>query len=125
MHFRVEADPEEFRDKSPDLIRALIKAIAPHDPAFAESLEKALPAKESPLRLPVLKGLHERTAAAYEKQMALMLRDIGRVLNRSLQKGEFYDYTKAIADKSSVAYARVKEVLKRQGLYFDGDLAIR
>lgn len=120
MWLRFEADPDELREKSSDLIRALITAIGPMDPALAESLEKALPPKESILKLPVLKEMHERTAKLYERQMGLMLKDIGKVIDRSLQKGEFFDYTKPLAERDGKAYARVKEVLKRQG-FLDSD----
>jgi hypothetical protein len=120
MHVRIEADPEELREKSTDLLQALAKAFADVSPELAESLEKALPEKESILKLPVLKELHTRTAQAYQRQMQLMLKDIGKVLDRSLNKSDFYDYTKPLADRDGRAYLRVKEVLKRKG-YYDSD----
>ncbi len=121
MHLRIEADPDELKEKSGDLIKALISAIAPSNPDLAESLEKALPPRENELKLPVLRELHQRTADAYEKQMTLMLKDISKVLDSSLHKsGEFFDYTKPIAERDGRAFARVKEVLKRRG-YMDSD----
>lgn len=124
MRFFLEGEPEELAEKSDQLLGELIKSFSGIAPEFAERLAKALPEKLPPveLRLPVLKRLHEKTADEYARQMQLMVRDIGKVLDRSLnaptlQKGEngFYDYTKPISDMQDVAFQRVKSALKKKG----------
>jgi hypothetical protein len=123
VHFRLEAGPEELREKGTALVQALAGALFPAHSELAEQLEKALPRPEPSLKYPVLRELHERTAAAYRKQLDAMLREIGEVLDEAasgVTKSLPVDHTKAIAERDAVAYERIKQVLRRKG-YSDAD----
>jgi hypothetical protein len=62
------------------LLKALSSALESAAPELAEQLLKALPHREPNLKYPVLQALHGRMAAEYERTLARMLTDIGRVL---------------------------------------------
>jgi len=87
MEFRVKATPEELAEKSEDLIKAVLEVIQSVNPGLVENLEKALEPGGRQWRYPVLRALHEKTAALYGKQVDLMLADIGQVLDQGLKKG--------------------------------------
>jgi hypothetical protein len=127
MRLRLEATPEELREKGEALIGELAKSLAPLDPDLAQSLEKALPRKEQGLKFPVLREIAKRQGEAYDKLLKRMLKDIGKVLDRStkttsgvLAKAEFYDHTGPIVDKDEIGYQRVKAVLMQYG-YTEAD----
>lgn len=86
MRLRIEADPGELPAKSDSLAKALADALLHSAPDLADALQKALPEKLPELRFPVLKELHSRTKAEYDKQLRKMLDDIGKVLDGSFQK---------------------------------------
>jgi hypothetical protein len=79
MKLQLDATPEELATKGPILIKALAERIAPHNPDLAENLDKAL-RKESPLKYPTLRDLHEASSDAYQRQSLEMIADIDRVL---------------------------------------------
>jgi len=82
MRFRLEATPEELRDKSDKLIRALVGELADTAPDLSEALDKALPRKEPESRFPVLREIQKRTTEEYERMLNRMNREIGQVLDR-------------------------------------------
>lgn len=133
MKLHLEATSEELAVKASKLAKAVTDLIRPADPELAESLEKALPKKEQELKYPVLRGLQQATEELYAKQVQAMLKEIGKVLDQGLAKEEAPkegpglfgksldepdDFTKEIADRDSVAYRRIKEVLVNRGWKF-------
>jgi len=129
MKLHLEATSEELAVKASKLAKAVTDLIRPADPELAESLEKALPKKEQELKSPVLRGLQQATEELYAKQVQAMLKEIGKVLDQGLAKEEGPglfgksldepdDFTKEIADRDSVAYRRIKEVLVNRGWKF-------
>jgi len=83
MRLKLDATPEELKEKAPNLLKSLGEILEPVSPEMAEILEKALPRKESELKFPVLRELQKRTEVLYDQQLELMLKDISKVLNRS------------------------------------------
>jgi hypothetical protein len=81
----LDADPQELRDKSLQLVSTLAKAIRFDAPDLADLLFKALPPKEPQLRFRALRQLHEITAVAYKDQVQKMLADIHKILDSSVQ----------------------------------------
>jgi len=112
---RLEATPGELVEKSEKLVRKLRDLFWATSPELAESLEKALPRKEQDLKYPVLRELKKQTAEIYDQHMQAMLKEIGKVLDRSVEKSLGYDHTGPIAEKDDVAYKRVKQVLINMG----------
>lgn len=86
MRIRVDATPEELGAKSSEMVKSIEALLRPVNPEMADALEKAIPYKEKELKFPVLRELQKRTETAYEKQMALMIKDIGKVLDKSMGK---------------------------------------
>jgi hypothetical protein len=86
MRLRLEAGPDELRDRGDDLIKALVESLYPVNPELAEKLEKALPHKQEQLKYPVLQELAKKTQEEYERQLNLMNKEIGKVLDRSFKK---------------------------------------
>jgi len=84
VRLRIEATPDELADKSEALIKALADTLSVVDPDLAERLEKAIPKDVPKLRQPALREIHERTRKLYEERLEWMLKDIGKVLDRSL-----------------------------------------
>lgn len=132
MRLRLETSPAELAAKGEALLKALSGALEPVAPELAEQLQKALPPREHSLKYPALQELHGRMAAEYERTLARMLADIGRVLEprgkrqesargSRLQKAEppqadgFEDHSAPIAEKDGRAYARIKVYLQRKG----------
>jgi hypothetical protein len=118
VRLRLEANPEELRDKGVALVQALASALFPAHPELAEQLNKALPKPKPSLKYPVLRELHRRTATAYRKQLDTMLREIGEVLDEAasgVTKSLAVDHKRTIAECDAAAYERVKEVLYRKG----------
>lgn len=100
MRLSLEATPQELEEKSGDLIKAVAEIIEPVDPDMSEALTKALPRKEPVLKYPVLRELQRRTQAAYEVMLDAMLKDIGKVLDQTVEKGgEDSDLFKALTHK--------------------------
>lgn len=94
MKLSLEATPQELEEKSGDLLKALTEIIGPVAPDVVEALAKALPRKEPALKFPVLRELQKRTEALYDKMVESMLKDIGAVLDRGVEKSE--DVEKAL-----------------------------
>lgn len=115
MRFRLNATPKELAEKSGKLVEELSELFQFDAPDLAESLEKALPAKEPELKYPVLRELQAKTAKLYREHMDQMLQAIGKVLDQGLGKSLEHDHTKPVADKDAVAYQRAREVLIRRG----------
>ena len=88
MRLRIEATPDELADKSEALVKALADAIGPMAPDLAEALKKALPKAPVELLQPALREMHKVTRREYEKRLKWMLKDIGKVLDRSLAKAD-------------------------------------
>jgi hypothetical protein len=88
VRLRIEATPDELANKSESLIKALADAIGPAAPDLAEALKKALPKSTAKLIQPALREMHEVTRKEYEKRLNWMLKDIGKVLDRSLAKAD-------------------------------------
>jgi hypothetical protein len=84
MRFRLEAKPGELAQKRDALVKALVDEFGRLDPDLAESLEKALPPKESELKFRVLQELRSQFLEEYERQTKLMLAEIGKVLDRTM-----------------------------------------
>lgn len=82
MKLRLEADPEELREKSTDLLKSLRDGLADVAPEVADYLSKALPPKERALKYPVLRDLEKKTSAEYDRTLKRMVRAIGKVLDR-------------------------------------------
>jgi hypothetical protein len=126
MKLKVEATPDELRDKAPDIVKSIGELLRPVSPDMADILEKAIPYKEKELKFPVLRELQKQTEEAYEKQMELMLKDIGKVLDKSvktttIKKSERSpDYTQKLVAKEDESYEEIKEELKKYG-YVDSD----
>lgn len=108
MKLRVIATPKELEEKAPDLVKSLGDILRPVSPDIADALEKAIPRKEKELKFPVTRTLNEMTKRTYEKQMELMLKDIGKVLDGSLKKSEsdtdMEKATKAVSMKEMKAH---------------------
>ena len=98
MKLRVDGTPEELKEKAPELVKSLGDLLRSVSPDMADALEKAIPHKEKELKFPVLRALQKQTEIAYEKQMDKMLKDIGKVLDRSLKTSIF----KKSEDESNV-----------------------
>jgi hypothetical protein len=88
VRLRIEATPDELANKSESLIKALADAIGPAAPDLAEALKKALPKETVKLIQPALREMHEITRKEYEKRLKWMVKDIGKVLDRSLAKAD-------------------------------------
>ena len=82
MKFRLEADPDELREKADKLLKSLHNELIGTAPDVAEKLEKALPRKEPVLKYPVLRELQKKTAEEYERTLKRMNKEIGKVLDR-------------------------------------------
>ena len=117
MKLRVDATPEELEEKAPDLVKAMIELLRPASPEMADVLEKAIPRKEKELKFPVLRALQKQTEVAYEKQMELMLKDIGKVLDKSLETTVFKksdsDYDNGTDKEQSDMQAHFEKRTKR------------
>jgi valyl-tRNA synthetase len=133
MRLRVDGTPDEIRDKAESLVKSLGDILHPVSPDIAEALYKAIPAKEAELKFPVLRSLQEKTMAAYKKQMELMLKDIGAVLDGALKTSmlgkseiveeESPDYTDEIVARDEKSYEQAKNEIKKYG-YTDADFEI-
>lgn len=82
MKLRLEADPEELREKSTDLLKSLRDGLADVAPEVADYLSKALPPKERELKYPALRDLEKTTSAEYDRTLQRMVRAIGKVLDK-------------------------------------------
>lgn len=86
MKFRLEAAPEELREKSPALIKALLHQLEDADPRIRSALdafekaEKDVSEDQGPLRFPVMRELFRRKRQVYEQQTAVMMAEIEAVL---------------------------------------------
>jgi hypothetical protein len=104
MRLRLEADPNELVVKGDQLIAALTSAFADVHPDLADRLHKAMPEPDhGEAANPVIRELAANFRTAYDKQMALMLKDIGRVLDGAVREvvkgGEDHDLEKARSHK--------------------------
>lgn len=88
MKLHLEATPEELVEKGESLVETISDLLRPASPDLASALEKAIPRKEAELKFPVLRELQKKTEKEYERQMGLMLKDIGKVLDQSVKKSE-------------------------------------
>lgn len=88
MKFRLEATPDEIREKAPELIGRLAKAVAPHAPDVADALEKAATTdKADPeLRHLALREAHAQVAARYRRQMDRMVQEIADAVDAHVEK---------------------------------------
>jgi len=84
VRLQLEATPIELFEKGEALVRELADAFSGMNPDLAESLEKALPPKESELKYAALRGLKGRTDKEYDRMIQKMLREIGKVLDLSV-----------------------------------------
>ena len=85
MKLRLEATPDELREKSGKLIERLRDELIDLAPGLAAILEKALSPKEAVLKYPVLRELAQQTSDEYDRTIERMLKDIGKVLDRPLE----------------------------------------
>jgi len=83
MRLQLEATPDELTEKGEDLIRSLVRQVAPFSPQLAETFEKALPARKVQLRQRVLREIHEKTKIEYQKTLTRMMDDIHKVISRA------------------------------------------
>ena len=119
MKLRIEASPEEFESKGPDLIKALADHIQDYDPALADALFKAVkkpPKKEHELKHKVLKDLDAATHKVYQAAMAKMTKQIldlasGELITKALPQ----DYTLKMNEKDRFHYELARESLKGLG----------
>ena len=88
MRLRIEATPDELADKSEALIKALADSLSDVAPELADQLEKAIPKDIPKLFQPTLRKIHEITRKEYEARLKWMVKDIGKVLDRSMAKAE-------------------------------------
>lgn len=133
MKLRVDGTPEELREKAPDLVKSLSELLNSVDLDMEDVLEKAIPYKEKELKFPVLRALQKQTEVAYEKQMELMIKDIGKVLDKSLKTSTFKksesseekspDYTKQIVAKDEKSYEQIKAEFLKDG-YSESDFEV-
>lgn len=97
MKLKITATPNELAEKSEQLVRQVSALLRYANPELSESLEKALPTKEPVLKYPVLQELLQITQDSYEKHLKLMLDEIGKVLDESIDKSlEPGDLAKAV-----------------------------
>lgn len=122
MKLRLDATPQELAEKGERLVESLGELFRSVNPDLAEALEKALPRKESELKFPVLREIQKKEEAEYERQMKLMVKDIGKVLDKSLQKSESAspDFVGGILNTEEEHYRKVKQALIERG-YVDED----
>ena len=126
MKLRLDATPKELAEKSEQLVQSVSTLLRPVSPELADALEKALPRKEAELKFPVLRDLQKKTEVLYDKQMDLMLKDIGKVLDKSLSAKAVKkslpspDYSQKIVAKEEKAYGRIKADLIARG-YVEAD----
>lgn len=86
MRLALDTTPQEYWLKRDTLIKALVDRIGQFDPELAETLEKALPAKEPELKYKAMQELHDQTAVEYSKMLKRMTADITEVLKSGKQR---------------------------------------
>lgn len=87
MRLRLEATPDELLVKGDALVDAIAQAVQDVHPDLADRLHKAMPEPDDgEPAYPVIRDLCANFRAAYEKQTAAMLKDIGRVLDGASQE---------------------------------------
>lgn len=119
MRIRLEGNLEELPKKAPEILRRLAETFAPSSPESArvlEFIEKAEPRKEPQLKHPALRGIQRQMKARYNRQMKAMLRDIGAVLDRSLEKSQDpTDHSQVAAQQDEKLYRDIKAKFFQMG----------
>lgn len=85
MRVQLDATPQELSEKGEELIKALVRELAPVSPELAESLEKALPEKEPALKYRALRDIHKITKEEYAKTLERIHLDIAKVLSEAVE----------------------------------------
>lgn len=88
MRLVIEATQDELAEKSEALVKAIAGVLEDVAPELADRLEKAIHKGVPKLAQPALRRIHEITRKEYEARLKWMVRDIGKVLDRSLSKAE-------------------------------------
>lgn len=88
MRLVIETTQDELAEKSEDLVKAIAGILSDVAPELAERLEKAIPKGVPKLSQPALRRIHEITRKEYGARLKWMVRDIEKVLDRSLSKAE-------------------------------------
>lgn len=90
MRLTIESTQDELSEKTEDLVKALADVIGAVRPDIAAALEKAVAHDHTNREMyqPALRDIHKVTAKAYKKRLKWMLKDIGKVLDRSIAKAE-------------------------------------
>ncbi len=141
MRLRLDATPEELKDKGPELVKALANEVKDANPELAHNLEKALPKKEPALKYKALRDLHQGNRKVYRTTLDSMVDGIQDILeNPKLQKAkiskeavlylhvlntqyECKDCNMFIADKDRCTVHKPNEVIRAHGscgLYHPG-----
>lgn len=122
MKIRLEATPEELRERADELVTQLSKALRAHAPEVAERLEKASSPKEVELRHRALRDMHQRAQKLYQMQMDRMIDDIGQALERriktlgAVEKGD-PNYLSNVIDMAEANYDKIKAELTEFGYH--------
>lgn len=89
MKLTITGDPAEIREKGAKLVKAVASRVLP--PQAMERLEKALQADDKPSatgqRYPGLQAIQDEVRTRYERRMAQMVAEIGKVLDEPRQHG--------------------------------------
>lgn len=99
MRVRLEATPDELREKGPLLVETLARSVRHANPELAAALSKAIAPETVTLRHRALQELKERTDAAYKAQMKKMVTEIGAVLDGGVVSKSLESETSASAQE--------------------------
>ena len=88
MRLRIEATQDELASKAEILVKAIADTLVYVAPDLSEKLEKAIIKDTVKSEHAVLRDIHKRTRKLYEERIDWMLKDINKVLDRSMAKGE-------------------------------------
>lgn len=89
MRLTLEATPGELRARGSALVRELSERVRPHAPDLAAQLQKAADAPEpmvKEMRHQTLQDSREQVGALYRRQLALMVDEIGQVLDDAVRE---------------------------------------
>lgn len=129
MRLYLEADPEELREKSPELVGELAKALREHSPEIADILEKAAAIPKAPpeLRHRALRDIHDHMRAEYKKMTGRMVEEIADTIDEhtkpKLQKARppnSPDYIAPVLEKEEKSYKKMQSLFAPYG-YSSGD----
>jgi len=119
VKLRLEATPEELRERGSELLDAMAKALGEDAPALADRLQKAAtaPAHEPVLKHQALRDLHTKMRARAQRGFDRMITEIVQTVDGHMVKSATAspDYTAKMVDEEQAAYDKMQAALIGQG----------